>query len=138
MSHPLAGRWPGSRLIQDPLRDRLVALLDARPADPEAAPVPRPVEDDVVAPRRAGSAQRDIVSAFEALPEAAFLTVREIRAHRSDDDVDEFPSAGAISARLFPSSGRCTVTGVEPGENERGVRGARRRSARPLPSGEQG
>lgn len=61
------------------MRDHLVAMLDARPADPEAVPVPRPVEDDVVAPRRAGSARRDIgahiASAFEGLPEGAFLTV---------------------------------------------------------------
>ncbi|WP_409332795.1 DUF262 domain-containing protein [Trujillonella humicola] len=115
------------------MRDRLVALLDARPTDPDAAPVPRPVEHDVVAPRRAGSGRRDIgahiASAFEGLPDGAFLTVREIRAHRSDEYGDEFPSAGAISARLFPSSGRCTVPGVEPGADERGVRGARRRSA---------
>ena len=82
---------------------------------------------------RSEATRRDIgahiVSAFAGLPEGAFLTVREIRAHRSDEYGDEFPSAGAISARLFPSSGRCTVPGVEPGENERGVRGARRRSA---------
>ena len=84
-------------------------------------------------PGRATSARRDIgahiASAFAELPDGTFLTVREIRRHRSDEYGDEFPSAGAISARLFPSSGRCTVPGVEPGENERGVRGARRRSA---------
>lgn len=77
------------------MRDRLVALLDARPADPKAAPVPRPVEDDVVASRKAGSERRDIgahiVSAFEGLPEGAFLTVREIRRNRSDEYGDEFP-----------------------------------------------
>jgi len=115
------------------MRDRLVALLEARPADAGAPLAPRPVEDDAVPPGRATSGRRDIgahiASAFAGLPDETFLTVREIRRHRSDEYGDEFPSAGAISARLFPSSGRCTVTGVEPGENERGVRGARRRSA---------
>lgn len=115
------------------MRDRLLALLDVQPGDREAAPVPRPAEENVVAPRKAGGARRDIgahiVSAFEGLPEGAFLTVGQIRSHRSEEYGDEFPSAGAISARLFPSSGRCTVPGVEPGENERGVRGARRGSA---------
>lgn len=114
------------------MRDRLLALLDVQPGDREAAPVPRPAEDNVVAPRRASGTRRDIgahiVSAFEGLPEGAFLTVGQIRSHRSEEYGDEFPSAGAISARLFPSSGRCTVPGVEPGENGRGVRGARRRS----------
>jgi hypothetical protein len=113
------------------MRDRLVALLDVQPADAGALPAPTAAEDDVVAPRRVKNARRDIgahiVSAFEGLAEGTFLTVGEIRAHRSHEYGDEFPSAGAISARLFPSNGRCTVPGVEPGENERGVRGARRR-----------
>lgn len=58
------------------MRDHLVAMLDVRPADPEAVPVPRPVEDDVVAPWRAGSGRRDlgahIVSALEGLPDGVF------------------------------------------------------------------
>jgi hypothetical protein len=81
-------------------------------------------------PRRVSGSRRDIgahiASAFDGLPEGAFLTVAQIRSHRSAEYGDEFPSAGAISARLFPPTGRCTVPGVEPGENERGVRGARR------------
>lgn len=114
------------------MRDRLVALLDAQPEDLGSTSVPNASEDDV-APIRRGSARRDIgahiVSAFEGMPEGGFLTVGQIRSHRSEEYGDEFPSAGAISARLFPSSGRCTVPGVEPGENDRGVRGARRISS---------
>ncbi|MBN1091957.1 DUF262 domain-containing protein [Blastococcus sp. TML/M2B] len=115
------------------MRDRLVALLDVAGSSTGSSAAPQ--ADDMYfdpAPRSEAT-RRDIgahiVSAFAGLPEGAFLTVREIRAHRSDEYGDEFPSAGAISARLFPSSGRCTVPGVEPGENERGVRGARRITA---------
>lgn len=115
------------------MRDHLVALLDARPTDPEAAPVPRPVEVDVVAPRKAGSARGDIgahiVSAFEGLPEGAFLTVGEIRAHRSDEYGESFSPPWRSAPGSFRRAAATTVPGVEPGADERGVRGARRWSA---------
>jgi hypothetical protein len=67
---------------------------------------------------------KHIEAAFENVESGTFLTVAEIRKHRSDEYGDNPPSAGAISARLFPSSGKCTVEGVEPGTNEKGNKGA--------------
>lgn len=75
-----------------------------------------------------GGVRRDIgehiKSAFADVDAGTFLTVAEIRAHKSAEYGDEPPSAGAISARLFPSSGKSTVEGVEPGTNDKGTRGA--------------
>ena len=62
--------------------------------------------------------RRDIgvhISAAFANKEAGdFLTVSQIRAARSDEYGDNSPSAGAISARLFPKSGKFTVDGIKP------------------------
>lgn len=65
-----------------------------------------------------------IDSAFAEVEPGTFLTVAEIRKHRSEAYGDNPPSAGAISARLFPQSGNCTVEGVEPGTNGKGNKGA--------------
>jgi hypothetical protein len=67
---------------------------------------------------------KHIAEAFAGVQSGAFLTVAEIRNHRSDEYGDNPPSAGAISARLFPQSGKCTVEGIEPGQNEKGNKGA--------------
>lgn len=67
---------------------------------------------------------KHIASAFAEVESGTFLTVAEIRNHKSDEYGDNPPSAGAISARLFPSSGKCTVEGIEPGTNEKGNKGA--------------
>lgn len=67
-----------------------------------------------------------IKQAFADQATGSFLTVAEIRNHKSTEYGDNPPSAGAISARLFPASGKCTVEGVEPGTNESGNRGARK------------
>lgn len=75
-----------------------------------------------------GGVRRDIAahiqSAFAGVDAGTFLTVAEIRTHQSEEYGTESPSAGAISARLFPASGKSTVAGVEPGTNDKGVRGA--------------
>lgn len=75
-----------------------------------------------------GGVRRDIAahiqSAFSTVEVGTFLTVAEIRTHQSEEYGTESPSAGAISARLFPASGKSTVAGVEPGTNDKGVRGA--------------
>ncbi|MFC8616587.1 DUF262 domain-containing protein [Micromonospora purpureochromogenes] len=115
------------------MRDRLLELLGV---DPSAVVETRDQGDDTrrasteEAPHIRRSQRRDIgahiISAFTSLAPGVFLTINQIRNHRSDEYGDEFPSAGAISARLFPLTGRCTVPGVEPGVNERGVRGARK------------
>ncbi|RKN47716.1 DUF262 domain-containing protein [Micromonospora endolithica] len=116
------------------MRERLISLLGIDPS--AVADVRERTEEDQHGhlpeqlPSTRGPQRRDIAahitSAFAALASGAFLTVQEIRNHRSDEYGAEFPSAGAISARLFPVTGRCSVPGVEPGMNERGVRGARK------------
>ncbi len=71
---------------------------------------------------------KHILNAFADKASGDFLTVAEIRAVRSEEYGDEQPSAGAISARLFPASGTCTVEGIVPGtggdKNQRGARKA--------------
>jgi hypothetical protein len=111
------------------MRQRLLDLLGVDPA--AAAVVERHLADDAPGRNVVGSTvatRRDIAahiaSAFAGMPDGTFLTVGEIRAHRSKEYGDEFPSSGAIAARLFPASGRCTVHGVSPNTNDRGVRGA--------------
>jgi len=61
--------------------------------------------------------------AFLDLPAGAFLTVSEIQHHLSPEYGVDMPSAGAISARLFPASGRMTVPGITAGQRG-GIRGA--------------
>lgn len=65
-----------------------------------------------------------IRQAFEDKDSGTFLTVAEIRTFKSTEYGDNPPSAGAISARLFPSSGKCTLDFVTPGQNDKGIRGA--------------
>jgi len=67
---------------------------------------------------------KHIAEAFEGAESGAFLTVAEIRNHKSSEYGDNPPSAGAISARLFPASGKCTVEGITPGQNDKGNKGA--------------
>lgn len=67
-----------------------------------------------------------IEQVFADLEPGTFLKVSEIAKAKSAEYGDDEPSQGAISARLFPSSGNCTVPGVEPVEktddNPRGAR----------------
>ena len=67
---------------------------------------------------------KHIDSAFEGEEVGTFLTVAQIRSHKSDEYGDNLPSAGAISARLFPASGKCSIENVEPGQNENSNKGA--------------
>lgn len=67
---------------------------------------------------------KHISNAFSAVESGTFLTVAQIRSAKSDEYGDTPPSAGAISARLFPQSGNCTVEGITPGTNDKGNRGA--------------
>jgi hypothetical protein len=69
---------------------------------------------------------KHIQSAFADKADGEFLLIAEIRNHHSDEYGTDLPSAGAISARLFPSSGKCTIEGVEPTTNEKGNKGARK------------
>lgn len=79
---------------------------------------------------RVGSGERKnigdhIRQAFSDQESGTFLTVAEIRKFESTEYAsDNPPSAGAISARLFPTSGKCTLDFVTPGTNDKGNRGA--------------
>lgn len=69
---------------------------------------------------------KHILSAFADKADGDFLTVAQIVAHKSDEYGDETPSPGAVSARLFPKSGKCTLEGVVPveaaGDQPKGAR----------------
>lgn len=67
---------------------------------------------------------KHIVEAFADHPVGTFLTIAEIRKFVSDEYGQSLPSAGAISARLFPQSGKCTIESVRPDTNEKGNKGA--------------
>lgn len=74
-----------------------------------------------------GGRRRDIAKhiahAFSDLPVGSFLTISEIKSRPSPEYEGTSPSAGAISARLFPANGPMTLTGVVP-DRRNGVRGA--------------
>jgi hypothetical protein len=67
---------------------------------------------------------KHIAEAFANEGEGTFLTIAQIRAFVSEEYGENPPSAGAISARLFPTSGKCTLTGVRPEVNEKNNKGA--------------
>jgi hypothetical protein len=68
---------------------------------------------------------KHIAEAFADVESGTFLSVAEIRKFKSSEYEDEPPSAGAISARLFPAKGECTVEGITPGTGgEKGTKGA--------------
>lgn len=69
---------------------------------------------------------KHITEAFSKVESGVFLTVAQIRASKSEEYGDSLPSAGAISARLFPQGDgtKCTVEGITPGQNEKGNKGA--------------
>lgn len=78
-----------------------------------------------------GDIGKHIASAFAEVESGTFLTVAEIAKHKSADYPDAPPSQGAVSARLFPKSGKCTVEGIVPvdkqeldGKNPKGARKA--------------
>lgn len=128
-----------------------LAAVAAHEGDDESAPkLPEGIDPIVVsafkvasgrggalpkAPRASGGASRPafdgprrdikkhILEAFENVKTGDFLTVAEIRSFKSSEYGDEQPSSGAISARLFPNSGKVTVPGITPGEHD-GKKGA--------------
>lgn len=67
-----------------------------------------------------------IREAFADKAAGDFMTIAEIRNFKSTEYADGQPSAGAISARLFPSSGKVSLDFVTPDTNEKGNRGARK------------
>ncbi|WP_164860610.1 DUF262 domain-containing protein [Rhodococcus sp. X156] len=87
---------------------------DATPARPRDAESPS---------TRRGDIAKHIAHVFTELETGDFLTISEIARRPSPEYADKPPSAGAISARLFPANGRMTLPGVEPGTRN-GYRGA--------------
>jgi hypothetical protein len=81
--------------------------------------------------RVAGGPRRDIekhlIQVFEGLEDGSFLTVNEIAKAASTEYGDDRPSAGAVSARLFPK-GRDSynANGIVAVNEEGSVRGARK------------
>lgn len=70
---------------------------------------------------------KHIEAAFAEVEAGTFLTIAQIRAHKSEEYGDDQPSAGAISARLFPSNGKVNLPeGIEPARNDEGRKGARK------------
>lgn len=67
---------------------------------------------------------KHITEAFDGKASGTFLLVSEIAKFASNEYGDDRPSSGAVSARLFPPSGKCTVEGITPGQNELGRKGA--------------
>lgn len=73
---------------------------------------------------------KHILEAFADKESGDFLSIAEIRNFKSSEYGDNLPSAGAISARLFPknadgSPGKCTVEGITPTQKEgKGNKGA--------------
>jgi hypothetical protein len=67
---------------------------------------------------------RHISEAFADKAPGTFMKISEIRNFRSSEYGDDLPSAGAISARLFPKKGNCTLADVKPDANADGDKGA--------------
>lgn len=68
---------------------------------------------------------KHILEAFADQPDGKFLKIAEIGKYTSSEYGDDHPSPGAISARLFPPSGKCTIEGIVP-DMEDGRKGARK------------
>lgn len=69
---------------------------------------------------------KHIDEAFAGQESGAFLSIAEIRNFTSEEYGSDHPSPGAISARLFPKSGKCTLEGVTPATSESGNKGAQK------------
>lgn len=63
---------------------------------------------------------KHILEAFEEVGNGEFLTVAEIVKHNSSEYGDDKPSAGAVSARLFPKDKPCNIEGITPGNGPDG------------------
>lgn len=70
---------------------------------------------------------KHIEHAFSDKPSGTWLSINEIRSIQSPEYGEASPSGGAISARLFPKSGKsATVEGVEAALDASGRKGARK------------
>ncbi|MFH5230312.1 DUF262 domain-containing protein [Antrihabitans spumae] len=127
--------WP--RPANTRLADRTINDLE-RELTPDRERALAATNDRATSPDRRRTSRRDIgqhiVNAFADLDDGDFLTINQIRNVPSPQyPINDLPSAGAINARLFPSSGRATtVPGVRATISD-GRRGARRTAAEAFP-----
>lgn len=102
------------------------AAQNERDLRPDRDAEPPPARTTITSNGRRDIGQH-ILHVFVDLPGGAFRTVSQIRNAPSPEYPDSPPSAGAISARLFPASGgETTVPGVI-GTTRDGLRGALKR-----------
>lgn len=98
--------------------DRDQAPMRTQPTDQSTRSSSAPTRRDI---------GQHIVNAFAELEDGDFLTIGEIRKVPSPQyPVDDLPSAGAISARLFPANGGPTTVPGVVGVTVDGRRGARK------------
>lgn len=64
------------------------------------------------------SVEKHIAEVFDGVASGTFLSIAEIRKANTSEYGDDHPSAGAISARLFPKSGKVTLEGVTPAKQD--------------------
>lgn len=95
-----------------------------KPGSGKAAGAPKASTAGYSGPRR--SVKAHIQSAFASVPVGTFLKIAEIANHTSAEYGSDHPSSGAVSAALFPPSGKAaSIEGLQPTE-EGGVKGARK------------
>lgn len=95
-----------------------------KPGTAKAASAPKTTGAGYSGPRR--SVKAHIQSAFASVPVGTFLKIAEIANHTSAEYGSDHPSSGAVSAALFPPSGKpSSIEGLQATE-EGGVKGARK------------
>lgn len=119
-----ADLWPRPSLAEGRSEFAEVGERDLRPDRDYEMAAAKPSTVQQAKTRRDIGAH--IVHAFRDLPSGTFLTIQQIRNTPSPEYGNEAPSAGAISARLFPSTGSRTTVPDVVAERENGVRGARK------------
>lgn len=77
------------------------------------------------------SIAKHIEEVFGEKEPGAFLLIQEIANANSAEYGTDHPSSGAVSSRLFPKSGKCTLDAsiVVPDTNDKGNKGARKPAA---------
>ena len=99
--------------------ERLLVLIDEEPASESAVLAGIALAESVKITRTARSESRvdlaahvaEVISAHES---GTFLKISEVAKVSTEAAPNGLPSQGALAARLFPTSGDCTLAGVEP------------------------
>lgn len=99
--------------------ERLLTLIDEEPASLDATLAGIALAESVKITRTVRSESRvdlaahvaEVISAHES---GTFLKISEVAKVSTEAAPNGLPSQGALAARLFPTSGDCTLAGVEP------------------------